>query len=68
MRAGSISDAARRLMLTQPTASRRIRRLETDLGQEFLSRSGRSVTPTRAGLSLLQFAESALAGERSLRE
>ncbi|MDA8345664.1 MAG: LysR family transcriptional regulator [Thermaerobacter sp.] len=68
LRAGSISDAARRLSLTQPTASRRIRRLELDLGQELLSRSGRSVTPTRAGLSLLQFAEATLAHERQLRE
>lgn len=68
VRAGSISDAARRLMLTQPTASRRIHRLEADLGLQLLNRSGRSVTPTRAGLSLLQFAETALAGERSLRE
>ncbi len=68
LRAGSISLAARRQSLTQPTASRRIRRLESDLGHTLLSRSGRSVTPTRAGLTLLQFAERTLADERRLRE
>lgn len=68
LRTGSISLAARRLSLTQPTASRRIRRLESDLGHILLSRGGRSVTPTRAGLSLLQFAERTLADERRLRE
>ena len=68
LREGSISDAARRLNISQPTASRRIRRLEADLGQELLTRSGRSVTPTRAGLSLLRFAEGTLAEERRLRD
>ncbi len=68
LRAGSISDAARRLSLTQPTASRRIRRLEADLGHELLTRGGRSVAPTHAGLSLLQFAQQTLAEERHLRD
>jgi LysR family nitrogen assimilation transcriptional regulator len=51
--AGSFSQAAVRLNLTQPTLSRQVGLLEVDLGQRLLERTGRGVTPTEAGLALL---------------
>jgi molybdenum-dependent DNA-binding transcriptional regulator ModE len=40
---GSISGAARRLRLTQPTLSRQLRELERRLGVELFTRAGREV-------------------------
>ncbi|HHW11325.1 MAG TPA: LysR family transcriptional regulator, partial [Firmicutes bacterium] len=57
VRLGSISAAARQTSLSQPSASRRIRHLERELGVELLDRSRAVATPTREGLEFLQFAE-----------
>ncbi|WP_084965865.1 LysR family transcriptional regulator [Thermoactinospora rubra] len=58
---GSISGAARRLHLTQPTLSRQLRELERRLGADLFTRAGRSLTPTAAGEALLRRAANALA-------
>ncbi|MCB2050477.1 MAG: LysR family transcriptional regulator [Novosphingobium sp.] len=44
---GSITRAAKRLNLTQPTVSGQLKDLETQLGFSLFTRSTRSVTPTR---------------------
>lgn len=49
---GSLSAAARRLSVTQPAVSGRLRRLERDLGEPLLRRSGRGVSPTATGTLL----------------
>ncbi|MFY9511422.1 MAG: LysR family transcriptional regulator, partial [Rubrivivax sp.] len=51
--AGSFSGAAVVLNLTQPTLSRQVALLETELGQRLLVRTGRGVTATEAGSALL---------------
>lgn len=53
---GSLSGAARRLGLTQPTLSRQIAALEQHLGVTLFERVGRTLHPTDAGLSLLDHA------------
>lgn len=51
--AGSMSRAAERLHVTQPTLSRQIRDLERELGCTLLVRRSRSVEPTEEGLHLM---------------
>ena len=51
-RAGSITAAAARLGISQPSVSERIARLETELGTPLFTRSVRGVTPTAAGDAL----------------
>jgi DNA-binding transcriptional LysR family regulator len=58
---GSISAAARRLQLTQPTLSRQLRELERHLGAELFARGGRGLVPTAAGQALLRRAVHMLA-------
>ncbi|WP_433351456.1 LysR family transcriptional regulator [Microtetraspora malaysiensis] len=58
---GSISGAARRLHLTQPTLSRQLRELERRLGVDLFARSGRGLVPTAAGEALLRRAVTVLA-------
>ncbi|MFF5210984.1 LysR family transcriptional regulator [Streptosporangium sp. NPDC000396] len=58
---GSISGAARRLHLTQPTLSRQLRELERRLGVELFARAGRGLVPTAAGEALLRRAVNMLA-------
>jgi len=50
--AGSITAAARRLRLTQPALSRRVKALEEELGVALLERGAHSVSPTPAGEQL----------------
>lgn len=52
--AGSLSAAARRLDQTQPTLSRQIAALESDLGVMLFERVGRSLQITTAGIELLE--------------
>lgn len=59
---GSLSAAARRLQLTQPTVRARLEALETALGTVFFTRSARGLVPTDQARSL---AESARAMERA---
>jgi DNA-binding transcriptional LysR family regulator len=59
--AGSMGAAAEFLSLTQSAATKRVQRLERRLGTVLLSRSGRGVRPTDAGLRLYPHAREALA-------
>ncbi|ARZ66292.1 LysR family transcriptional regulator [Streptomyces sp. HU2014] len=59
--AGSISAAARRLHLTQPTLSRQLRDLERRLDVSLFAREGRGLVPTPAGLALVERARRVLA-------
>ncbi|MGY4916232.1 LysR family transcriptional regulator [Streptomyces sp. 900116325] len=58
---GSISGAARRLQLTQPTLSRQLHDLERRLGVELFARAGRGIVPTAAGEALIRRAVHILA-------
>ena len=51
--AGSLSAAARQLGLTQPTLSRQVLALETDLGVTLFERRGRKLVLTQTGMELL---------------
>lgn len=57
---GSFSRAAAALNLAQPSVSRQIAVLEEELGQRLLERTGRGVTPTPAGQTLLAHARTLL--------
>lgn len=57
---GHFGVAAARLRLPQPTLSRRIQRLETDLGHELLVRTARPVVPSVAGRVLAEYARTAI--------
>ncbi|GAA1243611.1 LysR substrate-binding domain-containing protein [Kitasatospora nipponensis] len=59
--------AAERLHVAQPGVSAQIRRLERELGQELLDRSGRSVRPTEVGAAVLPYARAALAAVANVR-
>ncbi|MCX4767088.1 LysR substrate-binding domain-containing protein [Streptomyces sp. NBC_01275] len=59
--------AAARLHLAQPGVSAQIRRLERELGQPLLDRSGRRVRPTEVGAALLPYARAALAAVEGVR-
>jgi len=57
----SFTRAAARLHVAQPGVSAQIRRLEREVGQELLDRTGRAVRPTEAGATVLPHARAALA-------
>jgi DNA-binding transcriptional LysR family regulator len=59
--------AAEKLLVSQPGVSAQIRRLERELGQELLDRSGRSVRLTDVGEAVLPYAQAALAAVDSIR-
>lgn len=54
---GSISGAARKIRVAQPTLSQQLRNLEEELGEPLLQRKPRGVEPTAAGLILLEHAK-----------
>jgi DNA-binding transcriptional LysR family regulator len=56
-RDGSLSGAARRLGLTQPTVGRHVDGLEAALGSTLFTRSPRGLTPTPAALALVPHVE-----------
>lgn len=56
--AGSLSAAARRLGLTQPTLSRQVAALEGVLGVTLFDRIGKKLALTEAGLGLIEHARS----------
>ncbi|MCP3804031.1 LysR family transcriptional regulator [Allokutzneria sp. A3M-2-11 16] len=53
--------AAARVHVAQPGVSAQIRRLERELGEQLLDRSGRTVRLTEAGAAVLPYAKAALA-------
>jgi molybdate transport repressor ModE-like protein len=59
-RAGSVSAAARTLGYTQPAVSHHIARLEEEVGTALLTRLGRGVRLTDAGLALVEHADAVL--------
>jgi DNA-binding transcriptional LysR family regulator len=56
----SFTRAAARVHVAQPGVSAQVRRLESELGQQLLDRSGRTVKLTEAGSAVLPFARAAL--------
>jgi DNA-binding transcriptional LysR family regulator len=56
----SFTRAASRVHVAQPGVSAQVRRLESELGQRLLDRSGRTVRLTEAGAAVLPFARAAL--------
>jgi DNA-binding transcriptional LysR family regulator len=56
----SFTRAAARVHVAQPGVSAQVRRLEAELGQQLLDRSGRSVRLTEVGRAMLPFARAAL--------
>lgn len=69
--AGTMTVAAQRLGLSQPTLSAAVRKLEEELGVDLFSRTGRGLTPTEACLVLLEHTDQAVrsvdAGVRAVR-
>jgi len=64
---GSVAEAARRLNLTAAAVTQRIRALEREIGTALVSRSGRTVRATEAGVAVLSRAQSLLREVRDLR-
>jgi DNA-binding transcriptional LysR family regulator len=63
---GSLSGAARRLGLTQPTIGRHIETVEAALGQSLFVRSQRGLSPTAAAETLRPYAEALQANAEAL--
>jgi DNA-binding transcriptional LysR family regulator len=63
---GSLSAAARRLGLTQPTLGRHIESIEAALGQALFVRSQRGLSPTRAAEALRPYAQALQANAEAL--
>ncbi|PZH20987.1 LysR family transcriptional regulator [Streptomyces sp. NTH33] len=55
--AGSVSQAAKNLNMTQPPVSHAVAKLERELGVRLLERTAKGVNPTKAGLYLLSKGE-----------
>ncbi len=66
--AGSFSAAGAELMLSQPTLSRQVALLEAEFDQRLLTRTGRGVQPTDAGLALLNHAKAIIEQAERARE
>jgi DNA-binding transcriptional LysR family regulator len=64
---GSIAEAARRLNLTAAAVTQRIQVLQGDIGVDLLSRVGRTVRPTQAGMAILGRARNFLAEARDFK-
>jgi DNA-binding transcriptional LysR family regulator len=67
VRDGSLSGAARKLALTQPTVGRHIDALEASLGRSLFSRSPQGLRATPAALELVSYAETMAAASAALR-
>ncbi|MBR0691652.1 LysR substrate-binding domain-containing protein [Bradyrhizobium lablabi] len=66
--AGGFTRAGERVHRTQSTVSQQIKRLEEDVGQPLLIRSGKDVTPTEAGERLLSYARRLLSLAEEARD
>src|SRR5450755_1606238 len=65
---GGFTRAGERVHRTQSTVSQQIKRLEDDIGQPLLNRTGKDVTPTEAGERLLSYARRLLALAEEARD
>ena len=65
---GGFTRAGERVHRTQSTVSQQIKRLEDDVGQPLLDRSGKDVTPTEAGERLLPYARRLLSLAEEARD
>ena len=65
---GGFTRAGERVHRTQSTVSQQIKRLEDDVGQPLLNRSGKDVTPTEAGETLLSYARRLLSLAEEARD
>lgn len=65
---GSFTRAAESLYLSQPTLSRQIAELESELGSKLIERNGRSIVLTRAGMAVRDSAKSILAQTDALSD
>ena len=63
----SFTKAAEKLLVSQPGVSAQIRRLERELGEDLLDRSGRAVRLTEVGAAVLPYARAALAAVDGVR-
>src|ERR1700733_226018 len=66
--AGGFPRAGERIHRPQSTVSQQIRRLEDDVGQPLLNRTGKEVTPTEAGERLLPYARRLLSLAEEARD
>ena len=66
VRTGSVAAASEALKLASPTISVQIRRLEEQLGEKLLRRSGRHVVPTEMGQIVYRYADEIFALGREL--
>lgn len=64
----SFTRAAARMHVAQPGVSAQVRRLERELGQPLLDRSGPAVRVTEAGAAVLPYARAALAAVAAVRD
>ena len=55
---GNMTNAAKRLHVTQPTLSRQLADLEKEFGRQLYTRSHAGITPTEHGVMLASYAES----------
>src|SRR5260370_18447623 len=65
---GGFTRAGERVRRTQSTVSQQIKRLEEDVGQPLLNRTGKDVTPTEAGERLLSYARRLLSLAEEARD
>lgn len=65
---GSLTEAAKRCRVAQPSLSQQLRALEDELGEALVLRKPRGVEPTAAGLILLEHAHRVLEEARLLRQ
>ena len=66
VRTGSVTAASNELRLAAPTISVQVRRLEEQLGEKLLRRSGRHVVPTEMGQLVYRYADEIFALGREL--
>src|ERR1700692_880121 len=65
---GGFTRAGERVHRTQSTVSQQIKRLEEDVGQPLINRTGKDVTPTEAGERLLSYARRLLSLAEEARD
>lgn len=65
--AGSFTEAARRLYITQPAVTQQIRSLEEELGVKLFQRAGNRMKPTHAGEAILPYLREMRSLDREMR-